>query len=401
MSSSSTSSSSPWQLLVAVARFAALPGLLLAALVLPMWWCGDALPIATVVDRQLGGEPILYGRKYYGQQLNVYKSQHLRRRKPTIAIVGSSRVMQFRAKMFAPIDEETYNAGGLLQGLADLEALATLVEQGNVPAPKVWIAGIDFWWLKQNADDRPTWLSAHDERDEVMHGAGHLLAARRFALAGPAEWKSAMFASRCDGVKLCPVGAYALTGDGFRADGSWRYGQFLEEFGRTRTYRDRETPPIEERARHRTRQFAPAPGLDSARVARLGAALERLKARSEVFVVLPPHASPVAAVARQTDGVSAYWDEYYAEVPEVLRAQGFTVSAHETAAFCEMADEAFFDGMHPGERVISHVLEELHMQAPAESALRTVDLEGLAMLRASTDHPLVIVDDEAASARAP
>src|SRR5260370_798126 len=95
-----------------------------------LWRVGETLPVAQVLDRQLV-KPGKFLRQA-SQDFYSYKYYGIKRTTPRTLILGSSRVMEFRAEMFgiqlAQPPWEFYNAGGLIENLQDLEDFADKLE---------------------------------------------------------------------------------------------------------------------------------------------------------------------------------------------------------------------------------------------------------------------------------
>jgi len=77
---------------------------------------------------------------WMSDEFNRYKMEALKRRRPAVVSLGSSRVMQFRQFMFAPLT--FYNAGGLLQDATDLYAYVDLLDYSSLLPKELSKAGI-------------------------------------------------------------------------------------------------------------------------------------------------------------------------------------------------------------------------------------------------------------------
>ena len=395
MSRSSTSSSSPpssnFRRSVRFAGRCAFFVLPLLAWSIPLevvlWKSGDAWPIDVVAARQTPGSNILFGRAFMSQQYNVYKTEMTRRRKPALLVVGSSRVMQFRKEMFAPVGDRFYNAGGLLQSLADVEQLAAQWRTGKMHRPRAAILGVDPWWLSRGRPNEDSWLRVERMKDATLRLSGHFHAVAR------------MTRRLVDGGRLIPdpnaqrfgyepIGAQAVGADGFRPDGSRLYGTHLIDAQAHPGYRDRESPPIIERVRRGLRRFEPSDGLDPARVERLSAALAKMREVGvELSVVVIPVSTEVGEALRTSEQLQRWWREYLQVVPPIVEGVGGTVVVAPTPSRYGLTDEAMFDGNHPGELLVSHLAEELVAEAPVDWLLAGIDVDRIRAIR-NARHPL-------------
>ncbi len=182
------------------------------------------------------------------------------------------------------------------------------------------------------------------------------------------------------------------TGDGFRFDGSRLYGKALAEFARTGQFRDRESPPVRERILGNLGQYAPARRLDPERRDRLQRALWELQREGmDVAVFFPPHSQDAAQQITKNPSVEPWIEEFYEQLPGVLRAAGTPVVSWLVAR-APFDDRGFFDGFHPGEVVLASMLEELINLLPAKHPLREVDVVRLQKRIAASSHPLRLSD---------
>src|SRR5262245_51333619 len=109
-----------------------LAGLLLLGEII-LWRTGENWPLVRVLAEQAKGPETVFSRCLFSQQFNLYKLEALRRRRPAVVALGSSRVMEFRQFMFAPVT--FYNAGGLFQNATDVVAYVNLIAAGALPLP--------------------------------------------------------------------------------------------------------------------------------------------------------------------------------------------------------------------------------------------------------------------------
>ena len=359
--------------------------LLAAGLVfeLAMYRWGENLPLTRVVAAQTADPRTIFSRNLFSQQFNRYKYLMIQERRPRVLIVGSSRVMQFRALMFQPIDG-VYNAGGMVQGIRDLEQLALEFESGRLPQPELIIVGIDPWWFKRGSLAGGSWLEAERLRESVYQPSGHVHAFRAWARR-PGSWPYALLRpgalARTPHYGLPAMGVRAaLEGQGFRADGSMLYENHIVEFQRTGVYRDRETPPAIQRIRDRDFQFSGG-GLEPEALELLVSSLLRLKrAGIETIGFLPPLSSACFQALQESEDLSPWWRVYAEVLPRRLEG-AIPCYAPLTAGVLGLDDRYMVDGFHPGEVLIAALLEQMVREAPAGSVLRGVDADHLHGLR--------------------
>ncbi len=358
-----------------VALFALPLHCIVAALEWMLWHTGDSLPAAQIHRQQGLVAETLYGRSYFSQQFNVYKIAGIRLRKPSILVIGSSRVMQFRDLMFAPLQQEFYNAGGILQNSSDLRAFTEMVVEGKIPSPRVLIVGIDPWWIKKGYGEA-TWLY---DPDEVYSPAVHVSVMRRILSSGR------QLGELLAGYRLparAPSGHLGIgslarrNSSGFRADGSKHPPlDVLLDCAKSPVYVDRESPPVIQRIVRHSKPFSLPATVDEVQVERIVDSLKTLKNQGmEVYTFLPPFSSEAFAALDQDGEMEKWWRYYKDTLPLLLKRQGLEVISINRPQDLGLDDTYMLDGFHPSEVFIARVTERLLDLAQPSSLLKKVDL---------------------------
>lgn len=362
----------------------ALPGVfaLLAAEML-LWRTGETWPVSHVLRVQQGLGESLFGRGLISQQFNLYKSEALRLRKPAVVALGSSRVMQFRDFMFAPLS--FYNAGGIFQNAADVVAYADLVEDGTLPRPRVAIVGLDPWWFAVGAPQAPWLRPGHEQYTEaVYHWQEHLRALRSIPTR-KFPWAAVFHDAPAGAPRAIGIGALR-SGSGERgSDGSHLYADYLAEYARTGTYRDREQPPVVDRVRLGRSPLPKDAAVNTGGIDEVMAAFQRL-ARSgiEVRVVLPPVSDEVWGALKDSPRLGPWWTESQKLLQEGLSRAGIPWAALTHPAAAGLDDRTMFDGFHPGERMAVELVATLVEGSAPTDQIAAVDRAALARLRRAT-----------------
>jgi len=345
-----------------------------------LWRSGECWPAPRAADASIKDSRALYMRRYLSQQFTLYKAEMIRRRSPDVVILGSSRVWQFRSFMFHPVEDRAYNAGGLTQSVRDLETYVDWTMRGKIPKPRVVILGVDPWWVKRAEGD--TAVDRNREWDEGYRPVAHFDGIRAMILGGRIPWSLVFHRPRAGAGNFHPLGLAAVQdGVGFRNDGSCFCGEaILEEFKATRAFRDR--LGVAGHIRAMTSQFTPTPGIDWSRVDRLAASLRRLRAAGvEVYVLLPTFSEEAATAFRNSSGLGTWWQEYVDAFPARMAQAGFPCLEALTPSTYGLDDTSMIDGYHPGELLVSYIVEDLVRRAPSGSLLRSLDVDHLRALR--------------------
>lgn len=186
---------------------------------------GGFMPLRQVIEMQMGEAPVLYGPAYWEDQF-AYKLLAMKRRRPEIVIVGSSRVMQWRSEFISKRPNTFYNVGGAVRSFQELEAFVNALESNEFP--KIILIGLDQHWLNLNFT-RVTWAT-DSWLDENIGGLNLRRAldtsGRMFSdyLQGNIR-PSALFLRQDPLLGATALGLGAvMNGDGFRNDGSRQVG---------------------------------------------------------------------------------------------------------------------------------------------------------------------------------
>ncbi|MEM6326709.1 MAG: hypothetical protein AAF791_06270 [Bacteroidota bacterium] len=378
-----------WTFLVRFAVFAAPVLLVLGVVKSALWVSGDAWPAAMVVSHQQNAEAeVIYSRDFLSEHFGVYKRAGVTASAPEVVVLGSSRVMQFRAEMVAPLS--FYNAGGMLQNATDLTEYASLVARGALPTPRLALISVDPWWVKRSDGEARSHL--HDSDDALNPGA-HIDAFRYALREGRGgEWLALLTTSRTapqDEVKA--IGSFAIRrGQGFRRDGSFQYSPLLlREAAADPRFVDRESPPIIERIRSRQLAFAPPVAFDYDKATAVTDALRSLRESGiEVWVYLPPFSTESEEALRDDPILRRWWEVYLGPFAEQLAETGASVISTPTPEAVGLDDRYMIDGFHPSEVMSGHTLLQMMEQAPDASLLREIDAENLRAMLREAETPL-------------
>lgn len=340
-----------------------------------LWHTGDSVPVRQILIQQQQQADTLYGRSYFSQQFNVYKIAAMRLRKPTILVLGSSRVMQFRDLMFAPLEQQFYNAGGMLQNAFDLRAFSNMIVEGELPVPRVLIVGIDPWWIKKGYGEG-SWLS---DPDEAYSLTAHISVMRRILRSGSRLGElisDTQLPVRTPSSHLGLGSLARRNSSGFRPDGSKLSPlQVFVDYAQKPNFVDRESPPVIQRILKHIAPFSLPAVVDQEQVGHIIDSLQTLKGRGiEVYAFLPPFSAESLAALDHDREIAPWWSYYKKNLPQLLNHQGIPVITILCPSDLGLDDRYMLDGFHPGEVFIAQVTERLVGLAPSPSPLKGVDL---------------------------
>lgn len=299
----------------------------------------EHLTVSQVVDAQSekGG---LYGTAIHNTE-HAFKLEILKRTKPKVVAVGSSRVLQFRGELF---NEPFANLGRTL--LSARLASETFQQIINAHKPELIIVGVDFWWFSDNyapPDRGPLEKGGWVEPSNVMKVLGWIkagkLPAKQFfdALVRPAN----------------DMGALAI----INKDGFDRFG------ARVRTSLVTGKTPSHDRQFNLSRvsmetgygNFPHAPKLDEAAWNSLLEAIQILKNHQiEAIIVLPPIAARILDQMARTPGL-----QYAARIRTRLKSLTVPHFDFSDVRPLDSSDCEFYDGVHGGTVTFARMLRQM------------------------------------------
>ncbi|MBO4301494.1 MAG: hypothetical protein J5861_07830 [Desulfovibrio sp.] len=342
-----------------------------------LWWIyrsGD-VGVERAVAAQKAGDFVLFGSGV-SQDFVDYKLQLYAASKPVIAVVGSSRVMQFRGKYFrVPF----CNVGGTAGNLPVLRS--TLDAMLREHRPQAVIIGLDFWWFSPswNADpfkEEPPTSGSYNYGLETLKKPWIWLLEGKISLN---EVFASLLPESLGGFRSDRFGIMAQqTDDGFGPDGAWYYT--AESTGQKRPF-DYQFADTLKQVTYGIKAFQrDIPSVDSSDAgdisqSHLDAFAEiycRLKARGiPVFVFIAPLSSRVLDAMRTHE--RGY--PHLFRLREALQARGIEVADFTDPRRFASSDCEFFDGFHGGEVTYARLLRDMADRWPA--LLTYVDMEAL------------------------
>jgi hypothetical protein len=302
------------------------------------------------VDRLMHDETILWGPLFL-QDTATWQLNRAAIRRPSVLMIGSSRVTQFRESMMP--GAQFYNAALATSSLWDAEAYFRTLYP--VHKPKTVLLGVDPWWFDAKRDPKPGRAETVSWRFDPTEQVANLL--RR---ADNARELMNMIATPLDRGpdpigRRTPIGYNAAaTASGFRPDGSYQYGAIM--LGKAPLY-DRAQMGHRYGFRHerdQVRNVAGRFGYTGEASARAAETLRRIvrlhkDAGIELILFFPPVAH---AVYVEIQSVPAQRD-YFARVTALTRsiaAQG-GIAFHEFLDYAKLgvSDTQTIDGIHADE----------------------------------------------------
>lgn len=312
---------------------------------------GEGMSTGAVIDAQISGtSPVLFGAAY-GNSTAHYKLRYLYDFKPTIIVLGTSRVTQFRSGFFTA-GTRFLNAGGSISRIEQFREFLDKIPQSE--QPDTILIGLD-----QNLFD-PSW------RGRTPIGIDELSVADSPVSIFLNSWTKIYrdyYRGKFTTIDLTgrskewhTIGLNARrNGNGFRNDGSYRYGYFLEH------------PDAREAVLAEIHDFnnlsttdshlQKAQGsLDEASVQELESFL-KLAAERNIRVIgfLPPYPPSVYATLFEDATNYPYIFSLHARLRPLFTTRGFSFYDFSDSAAFGSSDEEMIDLIHGSEKTYARL----------------------------------------------
>lgn len=348
---------------------------------------GELTPLREIMRRQRPSEPLaLYGPAYSDQKVLLKQATWIERA-PRIAACGNSRVMQMRAGFFLQQDS-FYNLGGLIGQVPDLRYWLAKIPQSR--QPEVLIVGIEHSFFNRRWHNYP---GGPRLRDEAPPALAIDLWER--------EWRSLVrdyfLGKFCLGElggaqREIFIGLNALVHtNGFRNDGSYRYGRTLRYSNDFAAPHERFSEALR-RVNTGGARYEPGQEVNLAAVEELAAFLNACRLRGiHVVGFLPPYAQVVLTELRRNPLRYAYVWKLPAQLAPLFQSNGFTFADFTDYSVVGGSDAEMLDGNHGSEKMYLRLLIAL---AETDSNLgRAVDLDHVRKLLSESTSNLEIFPD--------
>jgi hypothetical protein len=193
-----------------------------------MIYIGESMPLRMVVWHQQNRDELVLWRVRYGNRDLNYKITAINMRQPDVLAIGSSRVLQMRAGFFNRQPDAFFNAGGAAWHADEVRYVLENVDRAALP--EILIFGIDPPWFVDGYDGEVIPRPVSD--------FSHLFTVNRSLLQdvindvpfNRSNFDNEQYLQRIEpgtGGNLA-LGMRAIRdGQGFRADGSEQFGDFL------------------------------------------------------------------------------------------------------------------------------------------------------------------------------
>jgi len=318
-------------------------------------------------------EQVLFNRKAIDDEMVKFKYLNILERKPEVLIVGSSRCMQARHEMFSK-DLKFYNAGGMVHNIGGvLDFIKNLPEDKS---PKILFLSISHYWFGTEREVTPEITDALEKKNAVYRWENHLYA-DKYLLTNLLFNNRNIFKEILAGVDIYSgtrsLGLQAISGNGFRYDGSYQYGVYIDNYKKKLEYVDNGAYLI--RIEKGTSMFKRNSNYDEERINKLKEFLQICKKRNiRVIGYLPPMAIEVYDAVMASEYHQDLLVDVRENLPSIFEQKEFKFYDFTKIKKLGLTNLYMFDGMHPTETAIATILLEISKDSDLTNIL-VPDLE--------------------------
>ena len=302
-----------------------------------------------IVKKQIKNNSI-YGSALNGNTFS-YKLELIKKVKPEIIALGSSRVMQFREDSF---NKKFVNAGGGMNSLN--EGLIFLKKMYEFHNPKYIILGLDFWWLNSNISI-PTNFSYHKNTGNIITKQ-KIWRTLKWLASGKIDkntlkniFSKENFKNKYTNYNNMGFDAIS-TSDGFRIDGSRSSPKHI--FG-LRPNINEQFSDVFNRIESGQRKFEYGSNLSEEGIKYLKSIISFIESKgTEFIIVVPPVANSVLKK------MSNYEYSYINKINHLLIGLKVEKYNYHDPSLLTTNDCEFLDGGHGGDILYKRILKDIH-----------------------------------------
>jgi hypothetical protein len=278
-------------------------------------------------------------------------------RNPSVVALGSSRVMQFRESFFRD-PARFYNAGGAVARVDDFNAF---IEQVDTAGVELFVVGLDHYFFNESWDD----MKASPETFENTFSTLGVLRKQKLVQD---HWSGKIDPTRLG--RPVRVGLTAMMYDeGFRADGSYRYGRII---GFSELAWDIDFQDTFKRMQAGNKRFQYAADVNEEALRELDSFLAVCQEKGiQVVGILPPFAHEVWSALLAQGEDYAYMRRLYSALKPIFDAHAFGLFDFSDIESVGSSDAETIDGFHGSE--VAYLRLTLEMAARSDVLRPYVD----------------------------
>ena len=357
-------------------------------------WAGEFTALRQVAMMQASVTPLLYGRAYRDNYF-AYKLIASQVRKPTVLVLGSSRVMQLRSGFFNRAPREFYNGGGSIQKTEEITEFLSHLNETELP--KILILGLDQPWFNSKTSSgfsRRRSLEQLDEEKKLTFARA--MNSTRFVFKDILSSKipfSALIVHTDPFSNTYAIGMNAIVrGWGFRNDGSYQYGDRALHPG---SVAERLAEGFDHLAKDQD-HLARGDTVDDTQISAVEAVLQLCRAHGiKVFAFSPPYA-PAIVDKMRAEGRHQYLPLLSQRLTELFRKYDSVYIDAFDPRSVGATDDDMWDAYHASEFIMLSIYRQLFARDTSTLALYS-DVEFLDQLISKHRNPFLVFAGDSAT----
>tara|TARA_B100001093_G_C26856815_1_gene1027852 strand:- start:2008 stop:3153 length:1146 start_codon:yes stop_codon:yes gene_type:complete len=308
--------------------------------------------IDRVIEKQLSNANTknVFFRSGLNQFAFPYKTKLMKREKPKIVVLGSSRSTQVRKQFF---NQKFINLGGAIQGVTDIEDYLNFLNSNALPTD-LSILFIDPWWFNEK-------VSAGGGMHQLEYPTGvsidHLIESLKLLKKG--NWIKLSFENDHLGI------AAILTQQGYGPDGSNNYTKYVSKDGRKTDIRFEDTIYRIKDSKYPFQTIdRPTPNL----IIRACSAIKNISKKTDNLILVAPPFAPTVSDALLNSSQNAYMEKAYESLEKCLG-----IKIHDYLYTSNAYDCEFLDGFHGGDTTYARIILDLFLNKDINSRFINAD----------------------------
>ena len=349
-----------------------------------MYRISENVPVEVVVKKQLASKTeCYYGRTLFENVEPLYKFEMLSNIQPSIVVLGSSVVFNFRDFFFQPFESKFYNTGLMLKSVRDLNDFVNHIKKGKIKKPAFVIIGIDNSLIKKVSFRQPEGsVFENFKADPICNYKEHLRAIQDVYLRSDVREVPEMNYG---------FGKKGMVGDGYRKDGSFSYKWELDIFLKDSTHYEGD---LKAKLREKRDFFTLPLEVDSNKKEELIKVLKEFKKLNiELLLYFPPFSDEFYNIAKEDKVFNQFFGEYLA-YQSLLEKEGFDMIKFTTPSRIGLNDYYMANAYHPGDIMVAKQL--LTYSTSPERKNKFIDKLNFSLLDSlvkSSNNPLSFMRD--------
>ncbi|MBN1646258.1 hypothetical protein JW868_04430 [Candidatus Woesearchaeota archaeon] len=316
---------------------------------------GENLNVDEVIHLQVDGkkESFLYGPAY-SNKAELYKLRLVNAMDCDIIALGTSRVMQLRQQFF---ETDFCNAGGGISKINDYLPFLQNIDEDHTP--KILILGFDHNFFNENWDDgtKPPYPYNKSETKSREIFRSNVIYIYKDYMEGKIDTDRIEKDMNKNIIGLNAI----MNSNGFRSDGSYYYGKYIEIGGINSTeHADHNFLTTLNKIDKGINRFKYGEGISTYSLNEINSILDYCR-KNNIYVIglLPPYAFEVWESIEGHKDRYQYIFKIYTILKPIFQNYGYEFYDYSNPADAGIMDCEFMDGFHGSEKAYLRITIDL------------------------------------------